>query len=48
MSKMARKPKPQPCTKCGALVILARIERANSGFDLHTFEVTLRGRPQAR
>jgi hypothetical protein len=38
MSKMARKPKPQPCTKCGALVILARIERANSGFDLHTFE----------
>jgi hypothetical protein len=31
-------PKPQPCTKCGAPVILVRIEPANSGFDLRTFE----------
>lgn len=30
--------KPQPCTKCGAPVILARIERAKPGFDLRTFE----------
>jgi hypothetical protein len=37
-SKTARKPRPPPCTMCGALVILARIERANPGFDLHTFE----------
>jgi hypothetical protein len=32
------KPKPQPCTKCGASMILARIERAKPGFDLQTFE----------
>jgi len=31
-------PKPQPCTKCGAPVISARIERAKPGFDLRTFE----------
>jgi hypothetical protein len=31
-------PEPQPCTKCGAPMILARIEPANSGFDLRTFE----------
>jgi hypothetical protein len=31
-------PKPQPCTKCGAPMILARVERAKSGFDLRTFE----------
>jgi hypothetical protein len=31
-------PKPQPCTKCGARMILARIERAKPGFDLQTFE----------
>jgi len=31
-------PKPQPCTKCGAPVILARMERAKPGFDLRTFE----------
>ena len=29
---------PQPCTKCGAHVILARIEPAKPGFDLRTFE----------
>jgi hypothetical protein len=29
---------PQPCTKCGARVILARIEPARPGFDLRTFE----------
>jgi hypothetical protein len=29
---------PQPCTKCGAPVILARIEPARPGFDLRTFE----------
>jgi ribosomal protein S27AE len=33
-------PKPQPCTKCGAPVILARIERAKPGFDLRTLECT--------
>jgi hypothetical protein len=31
-------PKPQPCTKCGAPVILARIERAKPGIDLRTVE----------
>ena len=31
-------PKPKPCTKCGAPVILVRIEPARSGFDLRTFE----------
>jgi ribosomal protein S27AE len=31
-------PNAQPCTKCGAPVILARIERAKPGFDLRTFE----------
>jgi hypothetical protein len=30
--------KPQPCTKCGAPVILARLERAKRGSDLQTFE----------
>jgi ribosomal protein S27AE len=30
--------KPQPCTKCGAPVILARTERAKPGSDLRTFE----------
>jgi hypothetical protein len=29
---------PQPCTKCGAPMILARIEPAKPGFDLRTFE----------
>ena len=29
---------PQPCTKCGSPVILARIEPARPGFDLRTFE----------
>jgi hypothetical protein len=28
----------QPCTKCGAPMILARIEPAKPGFDLRTFE----------
>jgi hypothetical protein len=32
------KPEPQPCTKCEAPMILARIERAKPGFDLRTFE----------
>jgi hypothetical protein len=31
-------PAPQPCTKCRATVVLARIEPAKSGFDLQTFE----------
>jgi hypothetical protein len=31
-------PKPQPCTKCRAPMILARIERAKAGFDQQTFE----------
>lgn len=30
--------RPQPCTKCGAPMILARIEPAKPGFDLRTFE----------
>jgi hypothetical protein len=30
--------KPQPCTKCQAPVVLARIEPAKPGFDLRTFE----------
>jgi hypothetical protein len=34
----AIEPKPQPCTKCGAQMILARIERAKPGSDLRTFE----------
>ena len=34
----AIEPEPQPCTKCGAPVILARIEPARPGFDLRTFE----------
>ena len=29
---------PSPCTKCGAPVMLARIEPAKPGFDLRTFE----------
>jgi len=29
---------PPPCTKCGAPVILARIEPARPDFDLRTFE----------
>ena len=31
-------PKQQSCTKCGAPMILARIESAKSGLDLRTFE----------
>jgi hypothetical protein len=31
-------PKPQPCTKCGAPVVLARTELAEPGFDLRTVE----------
>jgi hypothetical protein len=31
-------PKPQPCTKCGAPVILVRIEPDKPGFDFRTFE----------
>jgi hypothetical protein len=31
-------PAPQPCTKCRARVVLARIESAKPGFDLRTFE----------
>ena len=31
-------PAPQPCTKCWARVVLARIESAKPGFDLRTFE----------
>jgi hypothetical protein len=30
--------KPPPCTKCGALMISARTEPAEIGFDLRTFE----------
>jgi hypothetical protein len=37
-SEAARKSKPEPCTKCGAPMNLARIERAKPGLDLHTFE----------
>lgn len=30
--------KAPPCVKCGASVVLARIEPAQPGFDLRTFE----------
>jgi hypothetical protein len=30
---------PQPCTSCGAHVILARIEPAKPGFDLRTLRM---------
>ena len=30
--------RPKPCTKCGAPMILARIEPVKPGFDLRTFE----------
>ena len=29
-----------PCTKCGAQMVLARIEPAKPGYDLRTFECT--------
>ena len=29
-----------PCTKCGAKMVLARIEPAEPGYDLRTFECT--------
>ena len=42
MPKARRNPTLLPdkgaCTKCGAEVMLVRIEPANSGFDLRTFE----------
>ena len=31
---------PSPCTKCGAVVHLARVEPAKPDFDLRTFECT--------
>ena len=31
-------PEQQPCTKCRAPMVLARIEPAKPGFDLRTFE----------
>jgi hypothetical protein len=43
MSLVGRfEPKPQPCTKCGAAMVLARIEPAKPGFDLRTFECSKR------
>ena len=29
-----------PCTKCGAKMVLARVEPAKPGYDLRTFECT--------
>jgi len=31
---------PRPCSKCGARMVLARIEPAQPGFDLRSFECT--------
>ena len=31
-------PHPPPCTKCGSVMVLARIKQASPGFDLRTFE----------
>jgi hypothetical protein len=36
--KVRFEPKPKPCTKCRAPMVLARIEPAKPGFDLRTFE----------
>jgi hypothetical protein len=33
-------PEPQPCSKCGAAMALARVEPTQPGFDLRTFECT--------